>query len=81
MAETDAFNKRIVKGYDENGNPDMDIKAANEIKYEKVAMALIEPKMTVGDLKKLPASALKAITEINILISGEQEELTDEEGN
>jgi hypothetical protein len=80
MAETDAFTARIVKKYaTDNADAEIDFNAAAEIKYEKVALMLIEPKMTVEELKALPASATAAITEINSLV--EDDDMVDNEGN
>ena len=82
MAEVDTFSKRLIKGYGEDGKtPEIDFDEANEIKYEKVAMILIQPKMTVEELKALPASAVEAINEINALVDGEDAEGVDEKGN
>ena len=80
MAEADAFNKRLLKDYNGKGDPTIDLAEATAINYEKVALALIEPKMTVKDLKALPTSASKAIGEIIKAIDGKEEGL-DEEGN
>ena len=82
MDESDGFNARLVTGYDGDGKAQFDYAAATEIKYEKVAMCLIEPKVTVADLKSLDAGGLEAITEINTLIDGGVIETEDEaEGN
>ena len=80
MAESDAFTKRLIKDFGKDGkDAEIDFNEANEIKYEKVATMLVEPKMTIEDLKALPASAIGAINEINAL--GEAQPETDAEGN
>jgi hypothetical protein len=80
MAENDAFTKRLIKDFGKDGKEaEIDFNEANEIKYEKVALMLIEPKMTIEDLKALPASAIDAINEINAL--GEMNASVDKEGN
>ena len=82
MAEVDTFSKRLIKGYgSDNKTPEIDFDEANEIKYEKVATILIDPKMTVKQLKALPASAVEAINEINALVDGDDIEGVDEKGN
>jgi len=82
MAEVDVFSKRMIKGYGEdNRTPEIDFDEATEIKYEKVAMIMIEPKMTVEQLKALPAAAIEAINEINALVDGDNEDGIDEKGN
>lgn len=73
MAENDAFTKRIIKEF--NGDtPDIDLEAANEVKYEKVAAMLIEPKMSVEELKQLSIGAADAINEIAALGEADVEE-------
>lgn len=79
MAEADAFNKRLLKDYKGSGDPVVDIAEATKISYEKIALALVSPKMTVKDLQALPTSASKAISAIARLIDGN--EAVDEEGN
>ena len=80
MLEADNFNKRLLKNYDGKGDPTIDLEEATKINYEKVALALVEPKMTVKDLQGLPTSAAKAIAEIVKAIDG-KEGATDDEGN
>ena len=80
MAENDAFTKRLIKDFGKDGkDAEIDFNEANEIKYEKVALMLVEPKMTIEMLKDLPASAIDAINEINAL--GELKDEVDEKGN
>jgi len=81
MTENDAFTNRLIKDVDKNGDPEIDFKEANEIKYEKAAMILVEPKMTVKELKALPASASEAINEINALIDAQKDDVATPEGN
>ena len=84
MAEQDAFSKRIVKSYGADGkSPEIDFEEANKIKYEKAALVLITPAMTVDDLMGLPASAADAINEINALVDPEvnSSDEMDKEGN
>ncbi len=80
MKENDDFQKRTVKGFDSEGKPEFNYDEFSKIKYEKVAMGLIEPAMTVEELNALDGEAAKAIAEIEALISGTSE-LVDEEGN
>ena len=80
MAEADAFNARLLKGYTGKGDPEIDMAEATKINYEKVALAMLEPKMTVAQLQALPTSASKAIGEIVKAIDGREDEV-DEEGN
>jgi hypothetical protein len=79
--EEDEFSKRYIKGVDpETGKPDVDINAFSEARYEKVASCLIDPVVTVDQLKKMPASkANEIINEIMNLIEP-SEEVIDEEG-
>jgi hypothetical protein len=81
MAESDAFAKRLVKDYGTDGSsPVIDFDAANEIKYEKAATILVDPPMTVEQLKQLSGSAMAAITEINNLVE-KGDDMVDEAGN
>lgn len=79
MEEDDAFQQSVVKGIGDDGKPDLDMKKYLELKYHKVAAGLINPKMTVGDLKKLSKKADDAINEILVLITGNDK--IDAEGN
>jgi len=82
MSEVDAFSKRLVKGYGADGKtPELDFDAANEIKYEKAALALVSPTKTADELKAYLASFLDVINEINILVDGDDVEVMDKEGN
>ena len=81
LAENDAFTKRIIKkmGAD-GGQPEIDFNQASEIKYEKVSVMLLDPVMTVDELKNLHGStALEALNEILALLEPEGDD--DEEGN
>ena len=79
MGEADAFNKRLLKDYDGKGDPSIDMNEATKIGYEKIELCMIEPKMTVKQLQKLPASASKTINAIIRLIDGNTDEVIDEE--
>jgi len=81
MLESDEFINRFIKEVNEDGSPKFDIEEAMQVKYEKVALILIEPKMTVEDLRALPASASDAINEIIALVDISEADLSDEEGN
>jgi len=62
MAEGDEFSKRLIKGYGEDGQtPEIDYNAANEIKYEKAALILIDPPKTVEELKEIYAGRVDVI--------------------
>ncbi len=80
MKEADAFNKRLLKGYKGKGDPNIDMDEATKIAYEKLAMCLIEPKMTIEDLQNMGVSASPAINEIAKLLEGKQEEMIEEDG-
>ncbi len=81
MAEADAFNKRFIKDYRVGDDtPNVDMTEVTKIAYEKIAICMIEPEMTVEELKNLGASASKAIQEIGKLIDGREDE-DDKEGN
>lgn len=74
MAESDFFKNMMIKGVDENGNPIMDVDAVSDVKYHKISAMLIYPKMSVEELKALPATSKPAIDELLALVSGDDEE-------
>ena len=78
MAEDDRFQKMMIKNIDNDGNPVINTDKYLDVKYEKVATALVNPKMTVAELKALPKSASGAISEILALINGGDEGDEDE---
>ena len=82
IGEDDAFNLRLVNGFKEidgEMKPNINMKEANAIKYEKVSKMLVEPKMSVADLKALPKSIASRLFEE--LLSTDDDELVDAEGN
>ena len=85
MEENDTFQKVMIKGFDKDGQPELDVDKYAEVKYLKVATGLIEPKMSVEELKALPKSAAAAIGEILDLIAGKDDDDEDvkesEKGN
>ena len=82
MTEADSFSQRLIKDYGADGSkPVIDFDEATKLKYEKVALVLIEPKMSVKDLMMLPSSAVGAINEINTLLDGSADDSVDKEGN
>lgn len=80
IKEADDFQKKLLKGFDADGKPDFNFDKMSEIRNEKIALCMIEPKMTVKELEDLSAEAGKALGEIDGLISGTTG-LIDEEGN
>ena len=80
MNESDNFTKRMFKNFKEEGvAATIDYDAAAEIKYEKLALCIIEPKITVEDLKQLPISEVKMFNKLSELIEPRPE--VDEKGN
>jgi len=75
-AEEDNFNVRMVEGVDRSKKEEVNLKEAVKIKYEKMAMQLIDPKTTVGELQKLPSSV---ISEVYSAIT--EDDMIDEKGN
>ena len=73
MAESDAFNKRLLGDYTGKGDPQIDLAEATKINYEKVALCMSEPAMSIADLKALPVTASKAINEIVKAIDGRED--------
>jgi len=81
MVESDEFTKKLVKGYDADGKPELDMDGLTEAKYEKAALCLIDPAVTVELLKSFDNSFAAVLTEINGLIDGKDDSEEDEEGN
>ena len=83
MAENDAFTKRLLGDYTGKGDPVIDLAEATKINYEKIELCMTKPKMTIQELKALPATASKAINEIVKAIDGREDEPKedDAEGN
>ncbi|MCI4437206.1 MAG: hypothetical protein JHC33_10415 [Ignisphaera sp.] len=68
IKQSQDFQDGVITGLDANNEPIIDFKAALNVKYLKVSAALIEPKMTVDDLKNLGADAEEAIKEILAIV-------------
>ncbi len=82
LKESDDFNALMVKDYDvETGKPTLDMKAATTVKYQKVSAMLIQPKMSVAELQGLSVDAGDAIAEILSLLTDDETDLVDDEGN
>ncbi len=79
MIEGDHFRAKMIKEFDDQGKPVIDVDASQNIKYEKVALMLIEPSITAEELKSLSGSASIAIDEILALLGDDDE--VDAEGN
>jgi hypothetical protein len=81
LGELDDLNASLIPGGAAKAGqePEIDISAASDLKYKKVAMALIDPKVTVEELKGLSEDGEAVIEEILSLITPENE-LVDEEG-
>ena len=57
MEENDTFQKLLVKGFDDDGKPELDVNKYTDVKYEKVSAGMVSPKMTPAELKALPSEA------------------------
>ena len=78
MIENDDFTKKLVKGYDSDGKPELNMEGMTESKYEKAALCLIDPKVTIEELKGFDSSFSAVLGEINNLIEGKDAEEEDE---
>lgn len=76
--EDDEFNLRLLKGMTKD-NQTMNIEEGTAIKYEKVSKCLLDPMVTVKQLKEMDADVGKVLIEIIQAI--EQNDMTDDEGN
>ena len=75
VAQSTDFYKRVIKGFDEEGEAELNYSELADIKLEKVAAGMIEPYMSLEELKGLANGANKAVDEISIAIDGFEEEL------
>lgn len=81
MSESDGFNKRLIGNYSGKGDPEINMEEATKINYEKVALTLIDPAMSVEQLQALGNKAQKAIGEIIKHIDGREEDDEEAVGN
>ena len=78
--ESSVITAKMFDGYDEVGRAKLRVGGFAASNIERVATALVEPKMTVRQLNKLSASSSDAINELVAIISPIK--LTeDDEGN
>ena len=75
IAQANDFYKRVVKGFGEDGKAEINYNELADIKLEKVAIGLVEPKMTFQELKGLSNKAVSAIDEIAEAIDSFEAEL------
>ena len=75
VAQSTDFYKRVIKGFDEEGKAELNYNELADIKLEKVAAGMIEPYMSLEELKGLANSANKAIDEISEAIDNFEAEL------
>jgi hypothetical protein len=65
VAQSTEFQKRVISGIDGDGKAELNYDELADIKLEKVALAMVEPKLTLEELKALSSTANKAIDEIS----------------
>ena len=75
VAQSTDFYKRVIKGFDEEGKAELNYNELADIKLEKVAAGMIEPYMSLDELRGLANGANKAIDEISEAIDGFEAEL------
>ena len=78
--ENDRFTEFMVKGLNKQGEPEIDLGKSMQLKYMKISAALVEPKLTVKELKEM-YGAKDFIEEMMEVIEGKSEDKYDEEGN
>ena len=80
--ESDAFNARLLGEYSGQGDINIDLAEANKINMEKVALCLVDPKITVEEMLGYGDGINEFINEVVALIDNRKvEEETEEEGN
>ena len=75
VAQSTDFYKRVVKGFDDEGKAQLNYDEIADIKLEKVSVAMLEPKMSIDELKALSNKANVAIDEIAEAIDAFESEL------
>lgn len=75
VAQSTDFYKRVVKGFDDKGKAELNYNELADIKLEKVAVGMIEPFMSIDELKGLSNKASGAIDEIAEAIDAFENEL------
>lgn len=65
VAESNDFYKMIITGYGDDGKPEVNLNNLAEVKLQKVSACLLDPKMTIDELKGLGSGASTAIEEIS----------------
>ena len=80
MSEQDAFSKRLIKNYGKEAEDvELNMDELNKIKYEKAALILVDPKLTVEQMKQFTSEFADTLNEINALV--DKDEDGDTEGN
>ena len=64
LEQSQSFLDKSVKGMDKDDNPIIDLAGIRESNFEKVSLALMDPKMTVKQLKSLGSGAKEVMTEL-----------------
>jgi len=64
LEQSQSFIDKSIKGVDKDDNPIIDVKAIQESNFHKVSLGLVDPKMTVKQLKELGVGARDVIKEI-----------------
>jgi len=64
LEQSQSFLDKSVKGMDKDDNPIIDLAGIREGNFEKVSLALVEPKMTIKQLKSLGSGAKDVMAEL-----------------
>jgi len=78
--ESDSFTQSYVEGLDSDGKPILDLDKSMDVKYMKVSAILVEPKLTVEELKGMYGGK-EFLNEVLKEAGEADEEKFDEEGN
>lgn len=75
VAQSTEFYKRVVDGFDDEGKAKLNYNELADIKLEKVVVGMVEPKISIIELKELSNKASAAIDEIAEAIDAFEEKL------
>ena len=64
LKEQETFGDKVVKGFDKEGEPILDMKAITLSRLEKVCLHMVEPKISLKELQGLSSDVKEFIAEV-----------------
>ncbi len=69
-SESEDFLKKVINGEDDKGEPVIDMEALADTLLEKISLVMVEPEMTVQQLRDLGVNSRAALAEIGRIVEG-----------